>query len=275
MIRPLTWFSRAWNFSYRSTVSSAPKGRDIVGLAASRAKHPPACAPDGDSRCMLFPFSESRRRDRAAERLGGSVWTAAGGKNSLLPVLCLLLGASACAGEGEDAPADTAAATLADAAARACLEDGSGYLAGRLYGAIDAPLDWRGGALECEGMPRPDGAGARLRFARRIAPTDADLVIIVGIDGLDRGATVTGRAATITVIDEHSSRFYSNSGEQCWADVTGQEAVPGPEDTRAVTGRVYCTAALPALNGRDSISLDELEFRGRIDWAPAQDPLSP
>jgi hypothetical protein len=228
---------------------------------------------------MLFPFSQSRRHRRTALRPGGLLWTAAGGKNSLLPVLCLLLGASACAGEGEgtpvDSPADALADGLADATARSCLEDGSGYLAGRLYGAIDAPLDWRGGALECEGMPRPDGAGARLRFARRIAPTDADLVIIVGIDGLDRGATVTGRAATITVIDEHSSRFYSNSGEQCWADVTGQEAVPGPEDTRAVTGRVYCTAALPALNGRGSISLDELEFRGRIDWAPAQDPLSP
>jgi len=190
-------------------------------------------------------------------------------------VLCLLLGASACAREGEDAPADTAAAALADAAARPCLEDRSGYLAGRLYGAIDAPLDWRGGVLECEGMPRPDGAGARLRFARRIAPTDADLVIILGIDGLDPDDTVTGRAATVTVIDEQSSRFYSNSGEQCWADVTRQEPAPGPEDTRAVTGRVYCTAALPALNGQGSISLDELEFRGRIDWAPSQDPLSP
>lgn len=224
---------------------------------------------------MLFPFSESRRHGRAAPRPGGLLWTAAGRKNSLLPVLCLLLGASACAGEGGDAPADTAAGTLADAAGRSCLEDGGGYLAGRLYGGIDAPLDWRGGALECEGMPRPDGAGARLRFARRIAPTDADLVIIVGIDGLDPDETVTGRAATVTVIDEHSSRFYSNSGEQCWADVTRQEPAPGPEDTRAVTGRVYCTAALPALNGPGSISLDELEFRGRIDWAPSQDPLSP
>lgn len=228
---------------------------------------------------MLFPLSVSRRHGRAGPCHGGLLWTAAGGKNSLLPVLCLLLGASACAGEGEDTPADPAAEAAAetpvDATARPCLEDGSGYLAGRLYGAIDAPLDWRGGALECEGMPRPDGAGARLRFARRIAPTDADLVIIVGIDGLDPDETVTGRAATVTIIDEHSSRFYSNSGEQCWADVTRQESVTGPEDTRAVTGRVYCTAALPALNSPGSISLDELEFRGRIDWAPSQDPLSP
>ncbi len=228
---------------------------------------------------MLFPFFESRRQARAVSRPGGLLWTAAGGKNSLLAVLCLLLGASACAGEGEDRPADAGANALANALAaaapRSCLEDGSGYLAGRLYGAIDAPLDWRGGALACEGMPRPEGAGARLRFARRIAPTDADLVIIVGIDGLDPDETVTGRAATVTVIDEHASRFYSNSGEQCWADVIRQQSAPGPNDTRAVTGRVYCTAALPAVNGQGSISLDELEFRGRIDWAPSQDPLSP
>ena len=224
---------------------------------------------------MLFPLSESRRHGRAAPRPGGLLWTAAGAKNSLLPVLCLLLGAAACAGGGEDTPADATAGALADAAGRSCLEDGSGYLAGRLYGAIDAPLDWRGPALACEGMPRPEGAGARLRFARRIAPTDADLVIIVGVDGLDPDETVTGRAATVTVIDEHSSRFYSNSGEQCWADVTRQQPAPGPEDTRAVNGRVYCTAALPAVNGPGSISLDELEFRGRIDWAPSQDPVSP
>lgn len=224
---------------------------------------------------MLFPFRHTRRRSGAASRPGRSLWTAAGGKNSLPALLCLLLGAAACAGEGQDRPADVGAEAPADAGARSCLEDGSGYLSGRLYGAIDAPLDWSGPALACEGMPRPEGAGARLRFARRIAPTDADLVIIVGIDGLDPDETVTGRAATVTVIDEHSSRFYSNSGEQCWADVTRQEPAPGPEDTRAVTGRVYCTAALPAVNGRGSISLEELEFRGLIDWAPSQDPVSP
>lgn len=224
---------------------------------------------------MLFPFIDSRRRTGAARCPGGLLWTAAGGKNSLLPVLCLLLVAPACADEPGDPPADRPAVTTGGAAARPCLEDGSGYLTGRLYGAIDAPIDWRGSAMECEGMPRPEGAGARLRFAWRIVPTDADLVIIVGIDGLAPDETVSGRAATVTVIDEHSSRFYSNTGEQCWADVTRQEPAPGPEDTRAVTGRVYCTAALPAVNGRGSISLDELEFRGRVDWAPSQDPLSP
>lgn len=228
---------------------------------------------------MLFPLIDRRRRAGAARGPAGFLWTAAARKNSLLPVLCLLFAAPACADRERDAPADTpagaAADDLAEAAARPCLEDGSGYLTGRLYGAIEAPIDWRGKALECEGMPRPEGAGARLRFAWRIAPTDADLVIIVGIDGLDPDETVSGRAATLTVIDEHASRFYSNTGEQCWADVTRQEAAPGPEDTRAVTGRVYCTAALPAVNGRGSISLDELEFRGRIDWAPSQDPLSP
>ncbi len=224
---------------------------------------------------MLFPFRHIRRRTGAAARPGGFLWTAAGRKNSLLPVLCLLFVAPACADEERDAPAGAGADALAEADARSCLEDGSGYLTGRLYGAIEAPIDWRGNALECEGMPRPEGAGARLRFAWRIAPTDADLVIIVGIDGLDPDDTITGRAATVTVIDEHSSRFYSNSGEQCWADVTRQAPAPGPEDTRAVTGRVYCTAALPAVNGRGSISLDELEFRGRIDWAPSQDPLPP
>jgi hypothetical protein len=51
----------------------------------------------------------------------------------------------------------------APAAATSCGEDG--HLQTRLFGALDGTLGGSGAAMQCSGMPRPDSAGARLRFA--------------------------------------------------------------------------------------------------------------
>ena len=45
----------------------------------------------------------------------------------------------------------------------ACVANGRFTVA--TYGAIDARIDWRGDSLDCDGMRRPHGKGARLRFA--------------------------------------------------------------------------------------------------------------
>ena len=127
-------------------------------------------------------------------------------------------------------------------------------------------MDWKSPALDCEGMPRPKDSGLRLRFAQPIVPTGEDLVIIIGIDGVGRDEMAEGRPATVTIIDEHRDRFFSNSGEQCWADVLAQATIAGAPTSRSVSGRVYCTTALAAVSGNGSVSLQELEFRGRVDW---------
>jgi hypothetical protein len=62
-----------------------------------------------------------------------------------------------------------------------------GYLRTTFYGEFSGPIDWSAGKLYCEGMPRPEGAGARLRFAGESG--DLAIAIIVAMPGLERGAT--------------------------------------------------------------------------------------
>jgi hypothetical protein len=215
-----------------------------------------------------MPHSSGDTCDSPADGRPGRLWTLAGRNNSLRLGLVLLAGlAAACRPSVGESPVAMAEAD--------CLAGAGAYLRGHLYGAIETPLDWRGPSLVCEGMPRPEGAGARLRFARRLVPADDYLVIIIGVDGLGADETLSGSPATITVIDERTSRFFSNSGRRCWADVTAQHPVAGSETARAVAGRAYCTAALPAVNGSGSVSLAELEFRGRVDWAADGEMRSP
>ena len=54
---------------------------------------------------------------------------------------------------------------LLPAAADQCLPGDAGFLSMRLRGSIEAEIRWREPALECDGMPRPDGRGLRLHFA--------------------------------------------------------------------------------------------------------------
>src|SRR5690606_29537705 len=98
-------------------------------------------------------------------------------RRSLALYLILLPLAAGCGNE-EKAPA---------AATANCVDDG--VLAGETYGAIVSTLDWRGDKLECEGMPRPNGEGARLRFA---GPATAEgetlnLAFIIALPRLEQG----------------------------------------------------------------------------------------
>ena len=68
---------------------------------------------------------------------------------------------AACGGADEAAPAPFL--PPAAEASRDCGD--SGYLRTTLYGSFEGEVDWSSDELVCEGMPRPDGDGARLRFA--------------------------------------------------------------------------------------------------------------
>src|SRR5690606_23790117 len=95
--------------------------------------------------------------------------------------------------------------TPAPAASIECIDGGA--LTARVYGAIEATLDWRGGQLECDGMPRPFGEGARLRFA---GPATAqgeplDLAFIIALPELRQGETARELAAGVTLIEESTA----------------------------------------------------------------------
>jgi hypothetical protein len=156
----------------------------------------------------------------------------------------------------------------ADATGETC--EPGGALRGELHGAIRAGLSWAAGELSCDGMPRPDGAGARLRLA---GPVDIDgetrtLAFIFGIPGLARGMTGRELPTNVTLMEEGTGRFFGTRDTSgCWTDIDRQEAVgPAAPASYLVSGAVYCVTPLAELNGGSSVSFTELQFSGRLDW---------
>ena len=144
----------------------------------------------------------------------------------------------------------------------------SGYLRGRLYGAIDWNLDLAADALQCEGMPRPDGKGARLRFAASIGADERQIAIIIGIPELGRGSPGTEYASNVTVIEEGRGRFFNTVDlGNCLTDITAMTEIDTEGDRHTISGSLYCLAPLAEVNGDSSVSITELRFEGLIDWS--------
>lgn len=144
-----------------------------------------------------------------------------------------------------------------------CVADGS--FRAELYGDLDGRVDWTDEALACEGMPRPHGAGARLRFSGPAG--ERRLAVIVALPELERGQTARELKATVTLIEEENGRFYSNGdAEHCWSDVTRQEALADGSERFRVQGIVYCMAPLAEQAGNGRVTLGETRFSGVVDW---------
>jgi hypothetical protein len=141
-----------------------------------------------------------------------------------------------------------------------------GYLRTTFYGALEGPVDWTAADLDCEGMPRPDSEGVRLRFAGMSA--GRSVAIILAMPGLERGLAARELGSNVTVIEEGSGRFFSTSGlGSCWTDIDEQREMDDGIDTYSIAGTLYCIAPLAEVNGDASITVHELHFGGLLDWS--------
>ena len=141
-----------------------------------------------------------------------------------------------------------------------------GYLRTSFFGEYSGPIDWTAGNLDCEGMPRPKGEGARLRFAGHSG--DLTIAIIIALPGLERGSTARELGSNVTLIEEGSGRFFSTAGlESCWTDVAEQQRTDDGADVYFIAGTLYCIAPLAEVNGDSSVTVRELQFGGRLDWS--------
>jgi len=188
-------------------------------------------------------------------------------RQRLLGGLALLLLLLAC---GKDPSPVAAAATTR------CVT--GGRLATEIYGGIRASLDWQSGDLHCEGMPRPNGAGARLRFSGPASPAEAGrhLAFIFGLPDLQRGQTGDEMPTNVTVIEEDAGRFFSSRDTTtCWTDIDRQDTVQaGGDDASSddylISGVLYCVAPLAELHGNASLRIADLRFVGRLNWRVPQ-----
>ena len=175
---------------------------------------------------------------------------------------CLVLCLSAC---GEPEPI-TAEKSLA------CRTDGT--LVAEIYGGIRASLDWDAGMLECEGMPRPKGEGARVRFAGPADSADGKLklVFILGLPDLVEGETASELPTNVTLMAEGTGRIFGTRYDaNCWTDIETQEQTqPAESSIYSISGVLYCVAPLENLNGNSNISFADLKFTGRLDWGLPQ-----
>jgi len=179
---------------------------------------------------------------------------------------CLLAACTAvaaCGGTQEPTPTPF----LPPPAAEATGCGDSGYLRTTLYGSFEGEIDWSNGQLNCAGMPRPDDAGARLRFAGTAADGPQSLVFIIAMPALERGTVATELASNVTIIEEGSGRFFSTAGlESCWTDINAQTVIDDASDIYSISGTLYCITPLPEVNGDSSVMLRELHFGGLLDW---------
>lgn len=155
--------------------------------------------------------------------------------------------------------------TVTPSAQEACLPGGS--LSVAIHGRIRADLGWEAPGLECSGMPRPEGAGARLHFAGDLQDSGEErrLAFIIALPELIRGATADETPAVVTLMEEDSGRFFSSAeAPVCWSDVTEQAPIGG--DEYAIRGVVYCVSPLAELNGSGGVAFSELSYSGRVDW---------
>lgn len=167
-----------------------------------------------------------------------------------------------------DAGSDSAPVVTADAAiAQHC--GGDGFLTTEMFGALQTRLQWTAAELECEGMPRPNGDGARLRFAGQLGDGQ-QLAFIIALPGLRRGEMATELATTVTIIEEGSGRFFSTAtADICWTDITRLDLIGASASNYLVDGNLYCVAPLTQVNGDSDILIRDLEFRGLLDWDAA------
>lgn len=151
-------------------------------------------------------------------------------------------------------------------APKAALCGEQGYLSTDLFGALAGKIEWAAADFECEGMPRPNGDGARLRFAGYVRG-EHKLAIIISMPGLRAGETGTEYQSKVTIIEEGVGRFFTTGdNDVCWTDITALESVDESESDFAISGTLYCVAPLAELNGDSDITIRDLRFRGALNW---------
>jgi hypothetical protein len=165
-------------------------------------------------------------------------------------------------------PVQSNAAPGAAKAFDLCGMEADGYLTGRLFGALEGTIDWRGQSLECDGMERPDGGGIRLVFASQLDSGADRIVFVIGIDGKIDEMMLSEQVANITIIDEVNGRFFSTGGaDRCWTTIDAVESLDDLEGSAyQVGGDLYCSGSVPSLSGTGSVSLRGFRYSGRMQF---------
>jgi hypothetical protein len=177
-------------------------------------------------------------------------------------------------------PAAGAGEGPADSAMPRCLPAQDGFITMRLRGSIEQDVHWKEPALECTGMPRPDGKGLRVRFAGTLP--GGPLAIVFAAPELRIGRSGKGIPVNVTLLDGAGERIYGTQGDsRCEFDEVEQQRIEGsalPPNSFRIRARGFCVAPARALDGDGSVLVTRFDFVGRVssgddDSLPAPDPV--
>jgi hypothetical protein len=149
-----------------------------------------------------------------------------------------------------------------------CLPSGGGGLELEISGDFEASVAWGNEGTRCEGGPRPAGDALRLMFSR----DDDGLLMVLGITGLERGATGTALLANITIVRQGKGLFYGSLGaDSCVVEVDENSPDVGLADTWLVRGRGRCEAPIEAIAREGEIRVAPFTFTGKAYWPDEED----
>jgi hypothetical protein len=195
---------------------------------------------------------------------------------TLAPILAL--GASLVAGSlaaAVDAP--TPAPVAPDPANPSCLASGNGYLRARLNGEINTEIDWANAGTQCEGMPRPNGRGLRLSFARTLGPDGRRLVIVFGVARIGENQSGKALPANVTVIVEGASLIFGTRGDdKCLVDRLQSQPLASAGRVRMyrIEAHGFCTQPARAVMGSGAVLISTFDFAGQVSFDESTPPPS-
>ena len=173
-----------------------------------------------------------------------------------------------CAHSGSD-PVESDYKPAPAAADPVCLASGNGYLKARLDGEINTEINWANAGTACEGMPRPDGRGLRLSFARVLGPDGHRLVIVFGVARVGENESGKALPVNVTVIVEGASRIYGTRGDdKCLVDRLRSQPLASTKRARVyrVEASGFCTQPARAVNGSGAVLMSTFDFAGQVSF---------
>jgi hypothetical protein len=125
----------------------------------------------------------------------------------------------------------------------------------------------------CEGGPRPDDDGLRVAYRSVVIENGDSLLVILGLQDLERGQTGARLPLNVTVVREGKGEFFGTRGpDLCTADLTVHEPAGDPDLWR-LAGEGRCHGALQAVAREGEITLAPFRFSAVVSREVADEEV--
>ena len=187
----------------------------------------------------------------------------------LAAIPCLLLGTTLAQ------PAQGADAGQSPQPDSSCLATGNGFLKAKLDGEIKTSIDWANAGTTCEGMPRPNGRGLRLSFARTLGPDNHRLVIVFGVGRIGENQSGKRLPVNVTVIVEGAKLIYGTRGDdKCQIERLRSQPLSSAGHARVyrIEASGFCTQPARAVMGSGAVLMSTFDFAGQVSFDDSTPP---